>query len=189
MKINFKIIKRDLMLLLNTPREYLYSFTYPSYKKIIISKYDKRVYQFGRNITKKVNSLLPKLKIHFYGSAALKICGQRDIDLFAECDPKEFDLNIKKLVNIFGKNYKRRNSFVEWNTKVSNIDVEFILIDPKSKMFAVQRDTFKSLKKNKTYLNEYAQIKMNANKLNYREYQRRRLEFFNRILGLNKFKL
>lgn len=181
-----KKIKRDVMLLINSPREYLYSFTYFYTKKIKIDKYDVKTTELGNMFVKKINKLLPNLKVNFFGSAALKIDGQKDVDLFVECAPSKFDECLPSMISIFGPKFKRRPFFIEWNIYYKGVFIECLLIDPKSSMFKMQKRTFVTLKNNKSYLDEYVRIKRNSNNSSYGEYQRTRMEFFNRILGINK---
>lgn len=183
----FQLLKREIDLLWQTPINYLYSYKYPTNKKVIIKSYDPNTRVVGQKIVRKINNIFPELKTHLIGSAVLGIAGQKDVDLFIECDPRKISKYLPKFKKIFGNPLKIKKNFAEWRLSRKNCSVEILLINPNSNMFQMPVKTFKLIQKDKKLIKEYEQIKKKSNGLSLREYQKRRLVFFNRILGLNSF--
>lgn len=178
----FPNLKRDIKLLKADPKAFLYSFTFPTDKYVHILPFDRNINENGKNLVNKIHNAHPDLVVHFVGSASLKIAGHKDIDLLAECDPKDFEKYIPVLVKIFGKEYKRRNQFVEWHTKYKGSDVQLMLIDPKHRTFKDLMAMYKLFKTNKQLLTRYKNIKNECEGKSLREYKRRRMEFFNQVM-------
>ena len=65
-----------------------------------------------------------------------------------------------------------------------NFDVELYLTDRNSPTLKEQIKTFEILRDNPKLQKEYEQIKLASNGLSFREYMRRKYEFFNKILGI-----
>lgn len=173
---------RDLGLLLRSPRDYLFSFTYPDDQYIKIYPYNPRITQKGRNLVKSISQKLPHLKICFHGSAALGIAGQRDIDIVVNCQPSDFDLYLPALILLFGLPTKRRPNFIEWQFRRNNCDIDITLIDSFHPRSIETIRVYEILKKDKQLLQTYEQLKLSSNGTSVREYKRRRMQFFNQIL-------
>jgi hypothetical protein len=171
-------LHRDFMLLLLSPREYLYSFTYPTDAYVTVQPYDPAVNELGLRLVDELKAQFPSLIVHFWGSAALKIAGQRDIDLVAEAYPGELPLYEPGITRLFGAPIKHRPDFIEWNFVVEGAHVELVLISPTHPLFKKQRDTFIVLSSDEKIVREYERIKLSCNGLSVREYDRRRLQFF-----------
>jgi len=58
------------------------------------------------------------------------------------------------------------------------------LTDPTTETTKAQIQVFNMLKNNPELLKEYEKIKEDAKDLTYKEYQTRKYEFFNRIIGI-----
>jgi hypothetical protein len=173
------------MLLLNTPVEYLYSFTYSKKKTVRIQPFSKEVKKTGNVIRSKIQQTFPELNVHLIGSAELGIAGQRDVDLLIECPWKEFSKYKKSLELFFGPADKVRKKFIEWHFLKNNCSVEILLVDPTSRVFRGPVNTFAVLKSNPKYIEKYEEIKKVSNGSTIREYKRRRLAFFNAIMNSN----
>lgn len=178
----YRFIRRDVSLLLKSPVEYLYSFTYSTNKKVHIRPFNPRVGKTGEKLIANIRKVYPDLKTYFIGSAALGIPGQRDIDIMASCQRNDFDKYLDGLVLILGKPQKTRRTFIEWHLKKNNCTIDFLLIDTRNKsMFLNPLIEFDILKKDKKRLDEYIRLKKELNGFSEREYIKRRMEFFNRI--------
>ncbi len=171
----------ELLMFLKGPKQYLYLYTYPSDKYVKIKPYDPKVTELGNKLISRIHKLYPKLKIHFFGSAALKIAGQRDIDLFAVSNPKDFDKYLPGLIKILGLPKKRRRNFIEWSLSKNKCDIQFVLVSPNNPMFARNIRAYKLLKKNKQ---AYEKLKMESNGDSFRECEKKKLKFFYFSLGL-----
>lgn len=181
-RVKLNLLRRDFFLLLDNPRDYLYTFTYSNVKKVNIYPYNHKVNKLGHSLTEKIHAKFPELSVYFLGSAKLGILGQRDIDLMASCQYKNFDTYLPYLTFLFGKPDKRRKKFVEWHFRKNRCDIELLLIDPSSHMFQSPLKIYELLNNNKRYLQEYIKIKQMSDGIPIREYNRKRMEFFNRIL-------
>ncbi len=179
-------LKRNIKLFFQSPIEFLWSYTYPTDKKIKIFPYDPDVNKTGKNLKNLISKNIPGLTVYLIGSAAFKISGQRDIDLIALSDPKHFPKYLPGLVRLFGNADKTRKEFVEWHFTKNGCEIELILGDPNSRVCRGPLKSFNILSSNKSLLKEYEQIKLKSNGLSMREYKRVRLEFFNRIIRENK---
>lgn len=177
-KKTIKRLSEDIYLFYKGPKEYLYSFTYSRTDKVAIEKYDPEVTKFGQSLIKSISKEYPKLKVNFFGSAALKVAGQRDVDLFVESKAENFDRYLPVFIKLFGKPIKRRREFIEWNFSKNGIDVELLLIDPRSRMLQRQIRAFRLLKNNRE---EYALLKSRCIGLSSREYEREKALFFYKV--------
>jgi hypothetical protein len=174
--------QREMLLFLQTPREYIYIFTYPTDKTVKIEDYNPHITQVGIKLIKKIQKELPNLKIRFIGSAALRIPGQNDIDLFVESPSKDLGKYSRPLFSILGKPTKKRRKFIEWHVKHDGCTVELVVADPLSNIFKNSVTTFQLLKDNKKLLREYEHLKFDSDGSSVREYNKRKLVFFNKIL-------
>ncbi len=174
-------IRRDFMLLLQSPQAYLYSFTLPNNKYITTHPYDPAANRLGKELVATLKEKFPELPVHFIGSAALGIVGQNDIDLVADAAPKDFQKYMPELTTLFGEPTKKRFHFIEWVTERNGLSVEFLLIDPASPLGKNSIKGFEILQKDKKLLQEYEAIKNASNGVSEREYKRRLLQFFTRI--------
>lgn len=174
-------VRRDAKLLWVAPKAFLYSFTFPKDKYVQILPFDPDTKNIGVDLVRKIRAKHRDLQVHFVGSASLGIPGQKDIDLLAECQPKDFHKYLPALIEIFGNDYKRRAKFVEWHITYKGCDVQLMLIDPMHRTFRDIMEVSSLFKEDKALLEKYKQIKIDCNGESLREYKRRRLEFFNQI--------
>lgn len=179
-----KIFYRDLLIFWKTPREYLYSFTYPTNKYVSIKPYDPSVTHTGEKLVGKIHALYPDLKVNFIGSSVLGISGQKDIDFIIECNPKDFHLYLSGLISILGEPCKKRRTLIEWDTKVEGCTIDVLLLDQSNPIGQKTIRTYERIKRNKMFLTQYEKLKLDSNGVSVREYKRRRLKFFNFVDGL-----
>lgn len=172
---------RDIGLLIKTPREFVYSFTYPADQQVEIAPYDPAVKKIGERLVTQMHDACPGLKIHFLGSAVLGIAGQRDIDLLAAADPSQFHRYIAGISSVLGPPSKRRRTFMEWQTNREGCAVELLLADPESPLLTGPLKTFRKIKSDPSLIGRYEKLKLSSNGVSIREYKRRRLAFFNMI--------
>lgn len=166
-----------------TSNQEKYLLTIPEDKVIFIKPFDPRVKEVARNIISKIKEVLPGTKILFMGASALGIAGQNDIDITILSNG-EFERHSNSLENLFGKPAKSNPTLVKWEFIQDSFEVELYLNNTMSPILQEQIDTFNLLKNNQELLKEYEQIKLEADSLSFREYMRRKYEFFNKILGL-----
>jgi hypothetical protein len=181
-KLNTKI-HRDIMLLIKSPKEYLYSFSYSNVNKKTIKPFNQKCYQTGYNLTRIIRKKLSSCKVHFVGSTSLKIPGSGDIDILIESPSKEFKKYLSKLITLFGKPKKSRVFFHEWKFYKNKYLVELSLIDPNCHEFKVRMKIYNTLKNDRIKLALYKKLLTNLNGETEREYDRNRQIFFNELLN------
>jgi len=116
------------------------------------------------------------------GSAALKISGQNDIDIYAFSNPKNFSKYLPQLIKLFGEPLHRHETFIEWKFKKDKFDIEFYLTSKNSETMKKQIKVFEILKKNKNILNEYEKLKESMNGKPFKEYQEKKYNFYHKII-------
>lgn len=183
MKSFFKKIFRDLKLFFQSPKDFLYSYKYSNKKFVEIYPFDPDSLTSAKGLMEKIKKECPDLHIYLIGSVGLGIDGRGDVDLYAATQLKKIPGVSEKISKLFGEPVKTRNTFIEWNFRHNGTEVELVLTDPNNEQFKKQIELFNLLKRNKKFLNEYKELKSRLKKYPEREYVRKRMEFFNRILS------
>ncbi len=166
-----------------TSNQEKYLLTIPEDKKISIQPFDPKVKETGLQIVKEIENKLPQLNVHFGGASALGIAGQNDIDLNALSSPDEYSRYLPGLITMFGEPAKNTPNLVKWEFDKNGFEVELYLTDRDSTSLQEQIKTFELIQNNQDYKKEYEQIKLACDGLSFREYMRRKYEFFNKILA------
>lgn len=154
----------------------------PANKKVKISPFNKKVTKTADEIIDAIRKIYPSLEVIHMGTSALGISGQNDIDIYAFSDPSNFDKYLPGLTKLFGKSTGKHNTFIEWNFNKNGFGVEFYLTAPDSETMMQQITVFKTLKANKKLLKEYENLKSTMDGQSFRDYQRKKYEFYNKIL-------
>lgn len=165
------------MLTLNQEK---YLFKIPEDKKVRIVPYNPKVKEVVDDIKKKILDEGINLEVAHMGASALGISGQGDIDLYILCKEEDFHVYIPLLEKIFGSKVPGI-SINKWDLSINGFEIEMYLTDPKTPSMKEQIQVFEKLKSDKELLNEYESIKSSADGLSFREYMRRKYEFFNKI--------
>jgi len=153
----------------------------PQNKKVNFFPYDSKTTQLVDNIIKKIKIKILDLEIKFIGASALKISGQGDFDIYVLCQREKFKHYVTKLIDIFGKPIFQ-GDYIQWEFKVGSHDVELYLTDPSDETVKDQFKIFEMLTKDKKLLLKYEHLKEAAKDLPYKEYQRKKYEFYNKLL-------
>lgn len=156
----------------------------PADKKVVIRSYDSSTAGIAGEFIAMIKSVDPRLEVVYLGASSLEISGQGDIDLSIMCPKSEFQANKEKLSKVLGKNISG-SSTIEWCFERNGHEVSVYLADLTESSTARQLKMQEILKKSPDLLREYEQLKEKAASLGYREYQRQKYEFYNKIL--NKF--
>jgi|SRR3989344_5964318 len=154
----------------------------PEDKKVKIIPYNPKVKEVVDDIKKKILEEGINLEVAHMGASALGISGQGDIDLYILCKEEDFNIYIPRLEKLFGSRVLGILIY-KWQLNIDGFEIEMYLTDPSTPSMKEQIDVFAKLKNDKELLNEYESIKSSADSLSFREYMRRKYEFFNRILG------
>jgi len=180
----YQSILSELKLLKQSPKNYLFSFTYPTNKTISIQPYDPKAAVVAEKFIKEIKKKCPTLSVEFLGSAAMKIAGIKDIDLFATAPAADFEKYLPFLTSLFGPYCKRRGSFIEWNVEKKGFHIELSLIDPNVIAYQEAVKLYNLLQKNKALRTQYEKLKLSRHGTSIRNYHVKRMAFFNRVLGL-----
>ena len=172
--------------MLNSIQEnYLKNLSYDKSKKVVhIYPWNPGLRKTAHELMLEIQKLLPGARLFFLGSAALEIPGMNDIDI-SIVSAGTFDDDRKKLSDLYGgstDSHGRRYSL--WEFERGGFPVELSLNNDIARQLQEQIDTCEILKQNPDSLKEYEQIKLGSEGLPFREYMRRKYEFFNRVLGL-----
>ena len=163
-----------------------YLATIPNNQTMTVKPFNSKGLAIANQIISDIKAAEPDLEVVCLGSLPLKIAGQEDIDISAFCikseQPKHFD-NFKKL---FGEPTRKGTNSTGWDFQREGFSVSVWLTDPTVETTINQVKVFNLLKNNPDLLKEYEKIKEEAKDLTYKEYQIRKYEFYNRILGLNR---
>ena len=159
-----------------------YLLKIPEDKKVKIVPYNPEAIEVVKGIKKKIFESDIDLEVLYMGASALGISGQGDIDLYVLCDEKNFSDYVPKLEKLFDHRVTGI-SIYKWQLNIGGFEVEMYLTDPKTPSMKEQIKVFEKLKSNKELLKKYESIKSSADNLSFREYMRRKYEFFNKILG------
>lgn len=159
-----------------------YLATIPDNKKMVVKPFNPKGLDVANQIIADIKSVEPDLEIILLGSLPLKISGQEDIDISAFCikseQPKHFD-NFKRL---FGEPTRQGKNSTGWDFQKDEFSVSVWLSDPTAETTKAQVEVFNLLKSHPALLREYEKIKEKAKDFPYKEYQRKKYEFYNRIL-------
>lgn len=157
--------------------------TIPEDKLIEIRPYDPQIKKVVDQLISEVKLIIPEADIHFMGASALELAGQNDIDLYLFSSPEQIAIFRDKLIPLFGKPSLDK-SFVEWDFLRDGFNVEFYITDPNTESMQRQIKVFNLLSSHEEFRDEYETMKLKYNGRSFREYQRLKYEFYNRILSL-----
>jgi GrpB-like predicted nucleotidyltransferase (UPF0157 family) len=169
-----------------TANQQKYLDTIPKDKVARVVAFDPATQQTAQEIMSEIRTALPKVQIFYAGSSALGIAGENDIDLTALAIG-EFQSAFNVFTKLYGapKRTTLEDGYAHWEFVRNGFPVELHLNDRMKPYFQEQLDTQKILEQNTDLCLEYERIKLQSNGLPWREYTRRKYEFWNRILGLH----
>ena len=161
-----------------------YLETIPEDKIAEIKPWDSKTKEIAFKLMLKIKSVVPVLEIFYGGASALEISGQNDIDITIKCPTKDFQKYLPELKKILGEPTKigKENIYQE-PIYIDDYEAEIYMIDPNSPALQEQIKVFELLKNNIELRKEYEKIKNESNGIPYREYQKKKYEFYNKILG------
>lgn len=165
-----------------TAEEEKYLTTIPETKLASVVSFNNKVKGVSNGLIESVHAIFPDAEILFMGASALGIAGQNDIDLYLLALPTDFAKYQAGIIGLFGQPSHIANSFVEWDFIKESFDVEFYISDPTTSSMQRQIRVFDILKSNPKLCKEYEEIKLAYNGKSFRDYQRAKYQFYNRIL-------
>lgn len=152
-------------------------------KKVIIQPFNPLATKIAQDIIKKVHQITKNLKVVHMGASSLGISGQKDIDIYAFSQPKDFPKYLPKLINILGQPIRQQTDHIDWEWEKGGYQVELTLTNPNSEPIKRQIRVFEILKRNKKLLKKYENLKEKFNGKSYKAYQKAKYEFYHQILN------
>ncbi|MDP3991784.1 MAG: hypothetical protein Q8P66_02740 [Candidatus Colwellbacteria bacterium] len=161
-----------------------YLATIPDNKRVVVRPWNSKGLDIANRIIADIKSTEPDLEVILLGSLPLKIAGQEDIDISALCVKSEQLKHLGNFKKLFGEPGRYGKNSTGWDFERDGFSVSVWLTDPTADTTKAQIQVFNLLRDNPDLLKEYEKIKLEAKDLSYKEYQVRKYEFYNRILGL-----
>lgn len=158
----------------------------PRDKKVFIHPFNPQATITAERIIELIKNMYPTLEVKHMGASALKISGQNDLDIYAFSNPIDFDKYLPGLIKIFGNPLHAHGTFIEWSFNKNGFDVQFYLTQKDSPTMQKQIEVFEILKNDPKLLKEYENLKNSLDGKYFKEYQRNKYEFYNRILHSHK---
>lgn len=174
-----EMAKRDINL---TDGQIKYLATISDDKKMVVKPFNPKGLDIANQIITDIKSVEPNLEVVLLDSLPLRISGQEDIDISAFCIKSEQPKHIDNFKKLFGEPTRVGKNSIGWDFQKDEFSVSVWLTDPTVETTKAQVEVFNLLKNNSDLLKEYEKIKEDAKDLPYKEYQRRKYEFYNRIL-------
>lgn len=162
-----------------------YLKTIPEDKVAVMKPWDPRSQEVAKRLITEIQSADSELEVFYNGASALGLPGVNDIDFILICPKENFNLHLPNLKNVLGDPAKIGEESVKWKPfQRDSYQVEVYMTGPDSPAFKEHLRLFELLKNDERLKNEYQKLKEEANGLPYREYQRRKYEFYNKVLEL-----
>ncbi|WKZ27271.1 MAG: GrpB family protein [Candidatus Paceibacterota bacterium] len=163
-----------------------YLASLPDGKIIEVKPFDPHVQEVANELISQIREALPGVDLHFGGASALGIAGQNDIDISILYEAPEFDKYFSVLEKLFGTpsriSTSPKNKSVKWEFKKDGFEIELYITLRGSPAFEEQRKVFELLSQSKALRDEYKQTKLPYGPIDFKDYMRKKYEFFNKIL-------
>lgn len=159
-----------------------YLQTLPEDKRVTIEPFNPNVNEIAQGILDKIHGKYPELPVLFMGASALGIAGQNDVDIYILSKPEEYEKYLSNLIKLFGEPLRNNSTAMTWAYEENGIEIELYLTDKDSPELQEQIEVFEALRNDSRLRQEYEDLKLESDGLPFREYMRRKYEFFNRII-------
>ncbi len=167
-------------MLTSTQEKYLASI--PETEIAKVNLWDPTAAEFAKDLIRQLRDALPNTEVFWSGALALGISGLNDIDLSILAKLEDFGTDIPKIVSILGEPKVKGVEKVLWRTIKNGYRVDAYLGSKDSEDIKLHKKIFQILSADPNLLKEYELLKADANGTPFREYQKRKFEFYNRIL-------
>ncbi len=168
--------------MLTKPQEN-YLLTIPEDKVVHINPYSADLQKIADEIISEIKSISEDIDIRLMGATGLHISGQGDLDMYMLHPVKDFYLYLPELIDHFGNPTHQHKDNVEWLFVKKGVEVELYLTDPSTPSMAEQIRIYELLKNNENLKLEYENLKTDADGKSFRDYQRAKYEFYNKVLA------
>lgn len=163
-----------------SPDEEKYLGKIPENKMVKIEPFDLNIPEITKEIVEMVHSVAPELEVRHMGASALGISGQGDLDMYILCPENEYHRYLVRIESVFGPKVPNI-SIIKWAFIRQGHEVEMYLTNPSTPSMQKQIRVFELLKSNPNLLKEYEGLKKGLDGRSFREYQRRKYEFYHKI--------
>jgi GrpB-like predicted nucleotidyltransferase (UPF0157 family) len=160
-----------------------YLATISDSETVVIQPWDPKTELVSKKLMSDIRSAVPNLEVFHTGAAALKISGKNDLDFSILGAPKDFDSYLPALIKVLGEPQKRGRENVRWEITRDGFPVDIHLTNKDSLGWKEHKKIFELLRDDPQLLEEYRILKERSAGVSLREYQRRKYEFYNRIIS------
>jgi GrpB-like predicted nucleotidyltransferase (UPF0157 family) len=150
-------------------------------KTFHLQQWTPQVAKVAQSTINDIKSVAPELEVLFMGAAALGLPGKNDIDLDVLCNVEDVPKYTKELTKVLGKPKETTDKLTAWEFIKDGIEIDCILSDPTLSHVPKQKKRFEILKASPKLLEEYKRLKISCDGLPYKEYEKRKLAFFEKI--------
>ena len=161
-----------------TSEEQKYLETIPENKIIVIWDFDPAAKETGDQIIQRIKEEGIAKGVLNMGSTELGIAGQNDIDIDvpSSVDTSKVELSILK--KLFGKPKQSKILPMKWEFKQNGFEVEVHLADASTETFKRHLRVFTALKNDPVLRTRYEALKKSCNGGSFRDYMKKKFEFF-----------
>lgn len=146
-----------------------------------IKPHDEEAANYAKELVHEIESS-SGLEVLWSGALPLGILGSNDIDLTLFGDPKDFKNILPKIKPILGEPQIVCPEKVLWRTKKDGHKVDAYLGSKGDEEVKAQVAFFEALQEDEELLEEYRVLKKGSEGKSLREYQRKKAEFYNRVV-------
>lgn len=151
-------------------------------KKASIHAFNPAARKAAHEIIDKIKTAGIKSEVWNISSSELGIAGQNDIDINVLSSPKKYRDELPILEKLFGQPRQTETLPMKWEFEQDGFGVELHLTDATTQTFKEHLDVFSELKYNPSLAAKYEEIKKSCIGKGFKEYMRKKYEFFNEIL-------
>lgn len=144
---------------------------------IHVCPYDPNAEKVSGELIQEISKVLPEADVHFIGSAALKIAGEKDIDLIILLQKDRHEEAVFVLTHIYGS----PKSPHKWHFQKGSFEVSPFLFQPDHPKALMWLSNFEKLKSNRDMCAKYETLKMNYEGKMAKEYEAAKMNFINSI--------
>lgn len=163
-----------------------YLVTIPEEKRVTIHPLNPKLENTANEIITQAQALVPSLKVLHMGASGLGISGQGDLDIYLLAPAADFARHLPQIVQAFGLPKSQGQTSVAWEFERNGFPVELYLTDPDSPAMRDQIRIYEILRDNDGLRKDYEALKQKFDGLPFRDYQRAKYEFYNRLLAVDK---
>lgn len=154
-------------------------------KIVEIKPWDPKTVEVAARIVQAIKMADPELEVIYTGASALGILGKNDLDFTIPCPVQDFTKHLPNLVSVLGQPEKVGKENIRWEgIQKEGYAVDVHMTDPNNPFLKEHIRLFDLLKNNAELLNEYKKLKEKSNGVSHKEYQRKKYEFYNKVLGV-----